>query len=71
MLRNSDSLSQGGAERLAERIETYWRLRGYFGIKTTLDVFPLGDKFGYAVRSNIGPKGFPPKLPEKSTNLAA
>jgi hypothetical protein len=61
-------LSEPGAKRLAHRISTYWKSRGFYGIKTfvlKLDV-PHRKRPGqvqpvYFVRSNIGPRGYPPR----------
>ena len=55
------------AEAIAKRVRDYWIDQGYLGIKTWIDYIPAshvrGDYHaaGYGVRSNIGPKGFPPR----------
>ena len=65
-MRRGDYFTRAGAERLSGRIVDYWKLRGYFGIEITLVEHKLtlpGEKESkvlYFVRSNIGPKGFPP-----------
>jgi hypothetical protein len=63
-----------GAEKLAKRIERYWKERGYAGIKAhivehivDLELLERGERRTiYFVRSNIGPLGFPP---EKEASL--
>ncbi len=66
-----DYLDRDGANRLRDQIVSYWRRRGYLGIDVqvheqnrqrrdfdgTLITTPV-----FVIRSNIGPKGFPPKL---------
>ncbi len=63
----TDWLTRPNAEDLASRIEQYWKLRGYYGIRTWVEPFEWkgmgkrrhGEKL-WAVRSNmIG--GLPPK----------
>lgn len=58
--------SQVGAERLAKTIRDYWRGQGFNGIRTSLveirvDAGASSYLFGYGVRSNIGPTGYPPR----------
>ena len=65
-MRRGDYFTRNGAERLSERIVDYWKLRGYFGIETKVIehkiTLPGGEEpeVLFFVRSNIGPKGFPP-----------
>lgn len=69
MRDTSNTLTKVGAERLARRIEDYWRKRGYTGIKTKIDghivdnvlLEPGERRTIFFVRSNIGPLGFPPR----------
>jgi hypothetical protein len=61
--------TERNAERLAKRIEKYWKERGYAGIKTHIvehivdeGIRERGEhKTLFFVRSNIGPLGFPPE----------
>lgn len=70
----TDCCSKEGALALCEKIEAHWKARGYFGIKTRLEEFKIPwqsrhkseDVLGYAVRTNIGANGFPPKEAEQS-----
>lgn len=54
-----NNLSPSVAIKLRTQIESFWRGRGYAGIMTWIEDIP-GTKY-VAVRSNIGPLGFPPK----------
>jgi hypothetical protein len=64
-----NNLTEAGAKRLARKIEDYWRKRGYTGIKTKIvdhvdnDALlePGERRTIFFVRSNIGPRGFPPR----------
>lgn len=67
-IQPNDLYSPAGAARLAKRIVRYWRDRGFHGI--TAEPYKLGSNFTsiatgdwYGVRSNIGPFGYPPRLP--------
>jgi hypothetical protein len=69
--RESDSrgMNERGAEQLAFRIREYWIGRGYLGI--VAEPVVLVDRFGsrnrhwiWGVRTNIGPDGYPPRLPQ-------
>jgi hypothetical protein len=64
-----DMINERGAERLASRIREHWIGRGYLGI--VAEPVVLVDRFGtrsrrliWSVRTNIGPDGFPPRLPQ-------
>jgi hypothetical protein len=61
-----DTLTQEGAEKLARQIESYWLSRGFAGIETRIERIVSqinGKDYGtYAVRSNLGPSGHPPKF---------
>jgi hypothetical protein len=63
--RVGETLIEPGAKRLASIIERYWRGRGYQGIAIEHDLgwAPEDDRerANYAVRSNLGPLGFPPR----------
>jgi hypothetical protein len=61
--------NERGAEQLASRIREYWIGRGYFGI--VAEPVILVDRFDsrnrhriWGVRTNIGPDGFPPHVPQ-------
>ena len=61
-------INERGAEQLASRIQQYWIGRGYLGI--VAEPVVLVDRFGsrnrhriWGVRTNIGPDGFPPRIP--------
>lgn len=62
-------LTKEGATAFANTIASYWRQRGFNGIQTSIESFPLnwrirreGDEpVGYRVVSNIGPNGYPPR----------
>lgn len=60
-----------GATALAQRIEQFWRDRGYHGIKTFIEANECverkagGGHMLYSVRSNIGPLGYPPAVPAR------
>lgn len=61
-----DYFKKNNAKSLQAKIEKYWRDRGYHGIKTWLTYMTFTDDERdhgtlYFVRSNIGPRGFPPK----------
>jgi hypothetical protein len=63
----ADYASRDGARALGDRIVAYWRRRGFMGIAITITDAPYtvcGIKVGThsLVRSNIGPKGFPPRI---------
>jgi len=55
----NDQSSEGGAYRLADMIMSYWRSRGYRGIKVW--VVTESSRHGdiHCIRSNIGPGGPP------------
>jgi len=63
--------TEQNARILRDWIERHWHSRGYLGVRTWLEPRwiegePIGGKPGpgsWYVRSNIGPKGFPPKEP--------
>ena len=62
-------ISERGAEQLASRIRAYWIGRGYLGI--VAEPVAVVDRFGsrnrhwiWGVRTNIGPDGFPPRIPQ-------
>lgn len=63
----NETMTQRSAQRLARRIASYWRERGYDGIKTTLEkqtVEWLDDRENapiWIVKTNIGPRGYPPR----------
>lgn len=62
---NLDESSRIGAQRLADRIVTYWRGRGYPSITAGVVELKLHDNRDqphhvFSIVSNIGPKGFPP-----------
>jgi hypothetical protein len=61
----TDHLSKSGAHSLAAQIKDYWTARGYSGIQTSITPINMSgmaiQEPSYAVRSNIGPSGFPPK----------
>ena len=61
----TDYLSKAGANCLAAVIKSYWRTEGYAGIKTSVIPMSKEDALSpvetYAVRSNIGPFGYPPR----------
>jgi hypothetical protein len=66
---NHSMISERGAELLASRIREYWIGRGYLGI--VAEPVVLVDRFGsrnrhwiWGVRTNIGPDGFPPRVPQ-------
>jgi hypothetical protein len=68
-MRDPNSPTEGGAKRLARKVEAYWQTRGYFGIKTKIVAHvddallePSERRTIYFVRSNIGPLGFPPRV---------
>lgn len=47
---------------LADKVKTYWRARGYAGIKVWVtNDRDMRDRIVYCIRSNIGADGFPPK----------
>jgi hypothetical protein len=71
--RIRETLTESGARGLARMIESYWRGRGYLGIKCrveheVIECEARGDDYRphavFFVRSNIGPTGFPPRHPE-------
>jgi len=55
-----DYFSQHGAGVLANRIETFWKSRGF--PHTRVERYQIGDDV-FGVRSNIGPNGMPPRFP--------
>jgi hypothetical protein len=62
-------INERGAELLASRIREYWISSGYLGI--VAEPVVLVDRFRsrnrhwiWGVRTNIGPDGFPPRLPQ-------
>ena len=62
-------ISERGAEQLASRIREYWIGRGYLGIVAepvvVVDRFHSRNRHWiWSVRTNIGPDGFPPRLPQ-------
>ena len=62
-----DYCTEEGAYQMARRLESYWHKRGYGGILTRVVATPaerneLGNNIPvFAIRSNIGRDGFPPK----------
>lgn len=64
-----DHCSEDGARKLADRIKSYWLVRGYAEIRTqVVKVKPPkphlpGTKSAFAVISNINEFGFPPRKP--------
>lgn len=61
---HNDTLTYRGANELAARIRDYWTRRGYSEIQTfVLQVNAKDYSTIYCVRSNIGPLGFPERLP--------
>lgn len=63
---STDNCSEIGARRLADRIRSYWEARGYdIKVATRRVANPKqrrnGDSPVFAIVSNIGPLGFPPK----------
>jgi hypothetical protein len=72
-MKVQDWLTREGAEKLAAKLERYWKRRGYLGIRTSVEPFSAiprsppatqrphvdGERF-FQVRTNIGPLGFPP-----------
>lgn len=74
-MRNCDSslipdhCSQKGALLLAARIKTYWIKAGYRGIQVSIErrtdmpeYIPSNPNYGdvFAIKTNIGPLGYPP-----------
>jgi hypothetical protein len=62
-------VNERGAEQLASRIREYWLGRGYLGIVAepvvVVDRFRSRNRHWiWGVRTNIGPEGFPPRLPQ-------
>jgi hypothetical protein len=62
-------ISEHGAQRLASRIRDYWVGCGYLGIvaEPVVLVHAVGSRnrrLIWSVRTNIGPDGFPPRLPQ-------
>ena len=62
-------INERGAEQLASRIREYWIGRGYLGILAepvvVVDRFRSRNRHWiWSVRTNIGPDGFPPRLPQ-------
>jgi hypothetical protein len=61
-------MNKGSANAMATQIREYWREKGYYGIQTFVvpSFTPVG-RHGpveiYSIRSNIGPLGYPPKMP--------
>ena len=65
----TDGFSAYGAGRLRSKIHDYWIRRGFLGIKVWMEKVS-GESQGlnnrtsvYIIRSNIGPDGYPPRLP--------
>jgi hypothetical protein len=58
-MNETDYLCSAGARILMARILDYWRARGYYGI--AVERYHISDGT-YGIRSNIGPKGYPPRL---------
>jgi hypothetical protein len=57
-----DSFTRTGAGLLSQKIEAYWRARGFEGIRVRREPMK-GEPDMYQVRSNIGANGFPPRVP--------
>lgn len=61
--KGPDHSTEHAAIQLANRIECYWKAKGYAGIKawvTNVIASNQRTRF-FNVRTNIGPNGFPPK----------
>ena len=60
MSTEPDHYTKPGATRLAERLESYWRTRGYRGVKVSIYPIPnMASRF-WGIRSNIR-NGIPPR----------
>jgi hypothetical protein len=62
-------INERNAEQLAYRIREYWIGRGYLGIVAhparVIDSFASRRRHWiWGVRTNIGPDGFPPRMPQ-------
>ena len=56
-----DYCSRDGARLLADQIESFWKDRGYWGIKAEVYQIPRGNyRYCYGVKSNLH-MGYPPK----------
>lgn len=60
-----DHCSPAGATMLADRIKAFWQAQGYNGVKTRVVESGAAYLSMYAVRSNIAPLGYPPKIEQK------
>ena len=56
-----DHFTAPGAKALADRITSYWRSRGYYGVKVWTFRITDGESLCYGIRSNIR-NGFPPRF---------
>lgn len=62
---------QPNAERLARRIEAFWKSKGFHGARAWAEPHTVDQEFCgrgerrevFLIRSNIGPNGYPPVLP--------
>jgi hypothetical protein len=56
-------MTYADAAFVAEKIEMYWRARGYLGIRTWIERRKAHVQAwdGWDVRSNLGADGYPPK----------
>lgn len=63
----TDHLSAHGARCLAASITSYWKSKGYSGIKVSVSPINQAEldypqiQETYIIRSNIGPTGYPPQ----------
>jgi hypothetical protein len=69
-----DACSKIGATRIADRIQIYWRSKGFMGISASavevcVENRRHGDPAVYAIVSNIGANGFPPASISRSQRL--
>lgn len=55
-----DHFTLPGAQALADRITSYWRTRGYYGVKVVTYSITDGESLCYGIRSNIR-NGYPPR----------
>lgn len=59
-----DHFTLPGAKALADRITSYWRTRGYQGVKVETYAITDGESLCYGIRSNIR-NGYPPRAKVK------
>lgn len=69
-----DACSKIGASRIAERIELYWRSKGFMGISAHAVEVEIPNRRPedapiYAIVSNIDASGFPPASAPRSARL--